>query len=365
MQFHRGTYHFMGEYNTDLIKLVKGQHLDLDINFFNPEYEPPWFQTPFNGVEFAHPQQTIKTNIYEKFMLDKIQKTNHRKIAFKIRSALKKYFTRVIQKEKYIVFHSAGFDSRIISLVLMELRDEGHDMSGIHFRCYQPEGPMFLEIMERQGWDQSQYSVFEGVEADHYDIGRPDRPLNGWQNYNQQMNFWSDIIENEKEWTVITGVGGELFKFMANSDQYEPKRTLNKNLNLLLNQYPDEGEWEGYYKRVFKDILLPYFSHEYLLVSLLNELDVSWDGQRDSVRSEVVLTYRETHNVDCFYIKYGTHDYSWNISDARKKLIQEWFYKSRLYKDYKDHIPKGLDFTSNLYGFEAKLWGFATVYQNT
>jgi len=365
MQFNRGTYQFLGNYDYDLIRLVKGQHLGVDVNFFNPEYVPPWYATPFLGVEFAHPQQVMSKGIYSKVMLTPIKKPPMRNLVAAIRSALKSYFNKVIRKGNYIVFHSAGFDSRIISLVLMELRDEGHDMSGVHFRCYQPEGPMFLKIMEQQGWDKSQYSVFKGEKADHYDIGRSDRPLNGWQNYNQQMNFWSDIIENEKEWNVITGVGGELFKFLAKPNpKYDPQRTLNKNLNLLLNQYPDEGQWEGYYRRVFKEVYLPFFSYQYLGVSLLNSPDVSWDGQRDSVRGEVVRSFIDSHGVDCFYIKYGEHDYSWNISELRKEYIEGWFYQSQLYRDYKEYIPKGLDFTSNLYGYEAKLWGFATVYEN-
>ena len=365
LHFRRGTYKYKDQFDTDLIRLIKGKGLVVNTNFFNREFRAAYSLTPFPAVRFAQPAEILPPEHRQIIEDINFSCLTEKGIAMEIRRSLKSYFKKAIQKDRYIVFHSAGYDSRIISLVMMELRDEDHDMSRVHFRCYQPEGPMFLEIMKRQGWPRGQYSVFEGSEEDYYDIGRPDRPLNGWQNYNQQMNFWSDIVENEKEWIVITGTGGELFKFMAAKDpMYYPQRTQNKNLNLLLNRYPGEGEWEGYYRRVFKDVYLPFFSFDYLNVSLFNAPEVSFDGKRDNVRMEVVRSFIDSHRVDCLNIRYGEHNYTWNLSKKRKRFITEWFYNSLLYKKYTKYIPKGLDFTTDLYGHEAKLWGFATLYEH-
>jgi len=109
MQFNRGTYQFLGNYDYDLIRLVKGQHLGVDVNFFNPEYVPPWYATPFLGVEFAHPQQVMSKGIYSKVMLTPIKKPPMRNLVAAIRSALKSYFNKVIRKGNNIVFHSDNF----------------------------------------------------------------------------------------------------------------------------------------------------------------------------------------------------------------------------------------------------------------
>ena len=365
LHFRRGEYRYGDEYDYDLIRLVKGKLLEIDLRFFNPNFKPLWYKTPFRGVRFPYPVEILPDEQKHLIRQPKYKNPSVKDLAIDIRVSLKRYFQKVIQGDHYIVFHSAGFDSRITSLVMMELRDEGHDMSRVHFRCYQPEGPIFMEIMQRQGWDRGQYSVYEGPDEDHYDIGRPDRPLNGWQNYNQQMNFWSDIVKNEKEWIAITGVGGELWKFMAaKNPKYLPARTPNQSLNLFLNRYPGEGEWEGYYRRVFKDVYLPFLSFDYLNVSLFNIPEVSFDGKRDNVRMEVVRSFIDSHGIDCLNIKYGVHDYSWNVSRQRKRFITDWFYESLLYKEYKKYIPKFLDFHTDLYGYEAKLWGFATLYEN-
>jgi hypothetical protein len=226
---------------------------------------------------------------------------------------------------------------------------------------------MFLETMKRQGWDKEQYSVYEGPSEDYYDIGRIDRPLNGWQHYNQQMNFWSDI-DGAQERILITGLGGEMFKYIAWNVGAISKRVKNENLNVLIDHYPHEGQWEGYWRRIFKELIMPFWSYEYLKVSTCPGKFCTWVGETDSVRAAVVESYIDTHGVDCRNIEYGRHDYSWNLSRATMESMNETFYASQFYKDYGSVLPKHLDFFDLKPGSKSRkydgcIWGLMTTYE--
>ena len=351
IHYYRGTMTDGRRMSTDILSLSN--------NGLNEEYirDPqgrPWYETPFKGIRFVDPKKLITINPSTRYGIDIFD------FAMLIRDALHRYWLSVLKPdEKYLFFHSGGYDSRVLSLSLMELRESRDDLTrNIHFRCHQPEEPMFLEIMRRQGWDKSQYSVYEGPQEDYYDIGRMDRPLNGWQHFNQQMNFWSDIAPDEKQWTLITGVGGELFKFIAKNRPIKHKRVDNEALNWLIDAYPFEGQWEGYWRRIFKELLLPYWSFEYLMVACSVDPRICIEVKdTDSVRAVITVSYMDTHNVDCRNIEYGRHDYSWNISEKRKQEMRDAFYTSDLYKD----MELGTyDFFNNIYN--AQLWGFMTTY---
>lgn len=78
------------------------------------------------------------------------------------------YILKSIEKEWnvnkfHLVYHSSGFDSRIISLAIKALYEKhGKDWLGdVLFLCFEPEGNSFIEIMDYQGWDHLQYSVYK------------------------------------------------------------------------------------------------------------------------------------------------------------------------------------------------------------
>lgn len=61
----------------------------------------------------------------------------------------------------HLMLHSSGYDSRIVSRVIANLRDRhGRSWVGrIMFLCWEPEGQRFEEIMRAEGWDASEYHV--------------------------------------------------------------------------------------------------------------------------------------------------------------------------------------------------------------
>lgn len=330
-------------------------------------FVPGYYETPFKQIKFQETQKCVKPEYA--YITKAIQSTTKRMDDYcdDLIEATLNYFRAIIDPtEKYLVLHSAGFDSRIMSMALMMLRDEiGEDFTqNFHFRCHQPEGPMFIEIMKRQGWHPDQYSVYDGPYYNYYNIGRSDLPLNGFQNYNQQMKFWNDIVpeKDEKNWNLIIGLGGEVYKYLAKYSHETPTVCQNKALHLLLNHNPGRGEWEGLYQRWFKSLLMPFFSYSYLAQSLkVNPVWCKFNGETDSIRYHVVKRLSDRTGVDCLQIPYGKHDYSWNISSAFKKEMLRIWMNSRFYNDhgYKLNLT---EFTINMYGFEAKMWGLMTVY---
>lgn len=368
-QYFRGTFTDGKNYDYDFARLARKQEkLTFDVRYLSPQYIPPYDHTPFLELTLARPEQIINPEFA--YLLNELKPILDQDIVVtQIKSALLKFFKDTLnEREEYLIFHSSGYDSRIISLTLAEIRDERGSMDNVHFRCHQPEGPMFLEIMKRENWKPSQYSIYEGPKEDYYNIGLRENYLNGWQNYNQQLNFWSDL---GTDIILITGAGGELFKFLASLPWKPPStdyandfmwrrghRTQNKNLDLLLNRFPFEGEWEGNWKKTFKDLILPYFSYEYLNVSLRTYPGICKNlEETDNIRKAVTEHYR----YDLTNIQYHDHNYSWNISQKRKDLMKESYLTSKFYQDYQVGI--NFELLEKMRSWDCFVWGFMTVYE--
>lgn len=356
------------ENDFDIISLAKNtKQLNFNKNYLNPNYKPTYHETPFDEIRFVNTFNIIPENFSFLFYPPQISPLGIAAFSKKLVETTIHYLEQVIDPdEKYLIFHSAGFDSRIISLCLTDIRMRlGEDFTkNIHFRCHQPENEMFLEIMKRQGWHPDQYSVYEGPELDYYDIGRKDIPLNGWQNYNQQMNFWHDIIpeDREHEYNLMVGLGGEVFKYLAKYPVKTPTISQSWPLHLLLDHNPGHGEWEGLWLRRFKSLLMPFFSYEYLAVSTtINPAFCQFDGESDNIRRTCVKYFIEKLGIDCYNIPYGKHDYSWKISNKRKVKMYEAWVNSK-FAQHEAPDVKLSDFSKNMYGFEARMWGFMTVY---
>ncbi|MFN4199629.1 MAG: hypothetical protein ACK4FS_11450, partial [Flavobacterium sp.] len=61
----------------------------------------------------------------------------------------------------HIILHSSGYDSRIISKVIANLRDKnGRKWLGkVLFICWEPEGESFEKIMKAEGWEPNEYHI--------------------------------------------------------------------------------------------------------------------------------------------------------------------------------------------------------------
>jgi hypothetical protein len=349
-----------GRQDYNIIRLAKSQSkLMLNTAFLNHKYMPKWFETPFTGIRISNLSECINPEYNYILEKDYLESKDMDLFLAQIISDIKKYLVENIKPDRpYLHLHSGGYDSRIISACLRDLWNEGMRFS-IHFRCHQPEGPMFYEIMKREGWDKSFYSVYPGRAENYYDIGHAKDPLNGWQNYNQTMNFWSDIVKTESEVTLITGVDGEMFKHIAQSYNNScPQRCGNKKMNVFLEGIYGEGLWDCIYLKKFRDVLTPYFGYYYLKTALsVSPSWCKWLGNTDSIRFNLAKTF----SYDISEVPYGIHDYSWNLTDKFYESLNNQFSASRFYKDFGKMLSKKPDF-NNMYGWDAKLWGFMTTY---
>ena len=350
----------MGRGDYDFIRLAKLQSkLTFDLRFLNPDFKSQWFETPFKEILFSSMKQRTAPGLENLLKSQPVFIFDLKIFTEGLIKGIKEYLKENLKSgEKYLFLHSGGYDSRILSSCMRDLWEEGLRFD-VHFRCHQPEEPMFLEIMKRQGWSKDMFSVFTGAKENYYNIGNKRNALNGWHNYNQSMNFWTDIVQNEKDYTLITGLGGELFKYIAlHSKEFYPIRCENKNINILLQFNPDEGQWDGLYMKKFKDLLMPLFGYPYMNYSLkVNPEWCSFNGQTDSIRIEMTRRFR----YGITDIPYGRHDYSWNLTDEFYKGLINDFRASRFYRNFGKYLKIRPDFTK-LSSWSAKLWGFMTTY---
>lgn len=351
-----------GNTDYDYLHLAKMQKtLTLDSRFLEPGFIPHYSATPFKEISFAPLTISVKKD-YQHLLKQPIRLApSLNEFVQSVVTALKSYILENISgDQRYLMLHSGGFDSRIISACMRDLWNEGW-RADIHFRCHQPEKNQFYEIMKREGWDKSQYSYYEGKDDNYYDIGHKEFVMNGWHNYNQAMNYWSDIAGNEKDYVLIIGLGGETYKYSAlhSSDSYN-RRCTNDLFNLLLHYTPNEGQWDGLYIRRFKDLLMPCFG--YGILDKAFRVNRSWcrfihSANTDSIRLEIAKSFG--YNLGS--IPHGIHDYTWNLSeDYYRKMVND-FLHSRFYIDNSKKI-RVLPDPRKMYKWDAQIWSFMTVY---
>ena len=345
------------EFTVNFLELARKQpHLSFNMNYLRRSYVSHPLETPFREIRIALPgDHHIDHPILQ---LQPQFDGTLQEFIIALKEGLKKYLLRLDTSQKYLMLHSSGTDSRFISGTLAELRREGFVLD-IHFRCHPPECEQFRYIMKKSGWEKSQYSCWEHSPDDFYDIGKVTPCVQGWQSYSNQMNFWSDLGD-EKDYIVITGEGGELFKYLTKYPNPPYQYTDNYFLNMLIDHNPGKGEWECQFAVTFKDAIMPLWSFDYLAVSnrvrrnmVIGDPKTGWDNIRTMLVKSVGLGD----------IVYKPNHYTWNISDKRKNEMRELFYGGRFYRDMRDHIPAGIDFFTNPSGWDSALWAFAvTVY---
>jgi hypothetical protein len=331
-----------------------------NINYLSKEYKPKPLETPFSNVRMCLPTEYVSDEYKWVLNAQPEWDGDYNSFLRELKNKLKEFLIKYIRpNEKYLHLCSSGTDSRFITGTMAELRDEGMDFSNIHFRCHAPENAAFVNIMKKEKWPASQYSTYS-VDSSCYNIGVDYIDVNGFCSFHNQMNFWSDIGK-EKDFIVITGEGGELFKYIGRYDTLPYPYSDNYYLNMLIEHNPGNGEWDNQLMDLFKDYIMPLWSYEYLSISNRVKREFirpipknGWDNIRmDLVRS---VGLDNTIHIG------GDYNTTWKISKQRLEQMSKQFYTGRFYNTYKNFIPADLDF-SNPFNWNSKLWGFAvTLY---
>lgn len=289
--------------------------------------------------------------------------------AEKLVKAVENYFIQLWDKDKFhLIMCSAGMDSRIISYVLSKLRDK-IELGKLHFRCHEPEGDLFKEVMKEQGWDEKQYSVYKEnklSEADYY-VRKFSQNANGFSR--PGIEFWDDIITDKDNTVYVGGLcGGELFSYPL-----YPKRAFSDNRyeDIIANTGAIFNGLARLYNG-WNEILLPFASYEYLDIAFrISKQYFKWsegEQKRDSIRLEMC---KILGNKLPFFIG---HTYNLKMSEEAAKLMQVSYRTSKFYQDFPEHIVKSA-FPWIFYQhnnmqavswnhIDLKLYGLATMYQN-
>jgi hypothetical protein len=357
----------------DLCKAIieNGDTLTFDERFLDPKFKKPdYLTTPFKEVKNI----AMSGKVPDKYkgILDeqKIYAGTFDEFVNELKQSIKKYLVRVWNSKKQKLFlHSAGYDSRIISGCIMELKEErGDDWLGpIHFRCHQPEGEMFVEIMKRQGWSPEQYSLWEDTKGpeNHYNLGRLE-PVNGFMGVVQQYDFFSDLVDKygAENIVMIGGIyGGEMFDYPSRAKKHFKafKYCDNKWLRSLGNYMLYEG---GTVTKYFNDhayAIFPYLSFEYLKVATTcpNKFVTRDLSKGLEWPDDIRLAILKSFEVDLVNIPYGRHKYTWNITPERWDEMRDFYLGSKFYKYY--FKPVSFPFKLNSHG--DKLFTFALMYE--
>jgi hypothetical protein len=353
----------------DLAKQIVNDDLQLtfDVNYLKRGYvksRPE--ETPFYEIRNMDIMEKVPSKYGYLTRKQEFLNRNLDDTAKLLKQAIKNYIVKLWNTDKKkVMLHSAGHDSRIISGILMELREEkGEDWIGeLHFRCHQPEGDMFKIIMEREGWKPSQYSLWEDFKGkdDHYNLGRIE-PVNGFLSHIQQYDFFSDIVDED---TILIGgiYGGEMFSYPALNKKHFTNHnyTENEQLNSLLNYMLYDGETISKYMNDSYYMIAPYISYEYLSVACrVDPKHITYDnnlekGAPDNIR----LALLKTFDVDLVNIPYCWHDYTWNTTDKRWQEMKEFYYDSAFFHEYDISIQ--IPFKGNTY--ESKIWAWSVVWE--
>lgn len=120
-------------------------------------------RTFFKEVQTAPPRMTEAVKHYVQNPKPKLEKKPLKKL---IQIIERDWNSNIFNVD----LHSSGYDSRLISGILMKLREKHGEgwIGDIVFLCWEPDGAHFKKIMKWEGWRESQYHVYrEGIGIDY------------------------------------------------------------------------------------------------------------------------------------------------------------------------------------------------------
>ena len=155
----------------------------------------------------------------------------------------------------HLVFHSSGWDSRIISAAIKKLvKKNGTDWlgSGLFFLCNRWEEKNFTKIMRAMEWTPDQYAVYADGEADEhfavpvYDVWRC-APIPRPGNFFWYLSEWAEnkgLIPSENV-QAFTGLWANeaWFCFFPTDNAAWPRRVRKKYGWHMIASQPIKAQW--------------------------------------------------------------------------------------------------------------------------
>lgn len=342
--FNRCVFRDRNEVFSDIFHaLAKAQEtLTFDERFLDKTFKNTT-ETPFKEIWRAAPEEycgdVLPTRIptysgsYESY-LEELENT------------LEKVLLRMNPSKRYLMAHSSGSDSRIISGTMARLRRQGKmSFDNVLFHCWCTfEIDSFRKIMAANDW--THISLVDDSQPDVYNIGRLDMPCEGWNPYTYQLDFWGD--HNPSEYVLLSGAQET---YSVPYDRWVYDRSF----------FNTRGESIHRMANVFQDVFVPFLTHDMLdlTVAMPNEWKNVKDPRigRDKVRSDLV------ERLGLIDIPVQKAAYRFNVSPERRASMLDAYEKSKFMKKYGVELDEA-DLFKDWNGWNSCLWSFAvTVYE--
>ncbi|MFS2112995.1 hypothetical protein [Herbaspirillum frisingense] len=313
--------------------------LTFDERFLDPQFVNTT-ETPFREIRRAPPHAyghrrlrpgwPIFSGSYEAY-LDRLEST------------LEQVLLRMHPGRQYLMAHSSGSDSRILSGTMARLRRQGKmSFDNVLFHCWcTHEADSFRKIMAANGW--TNISVLDDSGPDVYNVGRTDLPCEGWNPYTYQIDFWGT---HDPSRHVLLSGAQETY-----SVPYEKWLHARSFFNT-------RGESIHRLATVFEDVFFPFLS--YPMLALTMAMPAQWKNipdpriGRDKVRSDLVA------RLGLIDIPVQKAAYRFNVSPARRRTMLVAYETSRFRRRYGIVLDEK-DLFANWNGWNSCLWSFAVT----
>jgi len=242
-----------GETDRELYKVVD-QEFVLNKNFIAQSFYKS-SETLVNGVESAPHNCVLPSWWYDlkDIPIKRREKIDLDTFIQKFVERLSEYIYGIWNpKAHHIILHSSGWDSRILSSIILDLYNKLGDewLGDVMFVCWGEEAKSFYNIMSVEGWSDNQYIAFSKLNKEyleyHLDFDNVWRRLNGTSNYPSSHFYWvldmlrdKEMISNNLEGVELWAASyfNEMFAAMENKWVNSKIAIRTKLILRLLSKY--------------------------------------------------------------------------------------------------------------------------------
>ncbi|MFC2094592.1 hypothetical protein ACFLSH_03075 [Bacteroidota bacterium] len=312
------------------------------------------YQSVFNEIEFINPASSIKENYKSYNRIQNLFNTDY--WADLIIEYLMNWARSNIKQDKeYWIMHSSGGDSRILSALFANLRDNEGFLPNIKFVSWYPEATQSEKILKHLGW-QSEYIWNVGDEKNENLT-----PENYWNNGNSydfndcgyitngeiqpfgscQSNFWKPYHTDVSGITIVMAMIGDMImgarwwiRWMKRFwwDKGFPNYSSEMKLNIII---ATSARYNGLgllgYIRNFRELLTPTMDFEMVNIGVQIPIICRYnDNIRIRIMEKLSPGLSKFKNESGGWIKHT----SGLMNNAYEDYFKSEFYKRYNYDDY-------------------------------
>lgn len=266
--------------------------LTLDPNYVFPTFDPDTWKTLFQEVDVVKPMDALTEA--EKAILDNDRCQGWKGGNDAMLSAMEKCLIDFItlnwrNDEFHLLFHSSGYDSRIVSGTLAKLRDTVGNwrLGDLLFVCVGPESDEFGRIMEYEGWRDDQYIALPDLAPAYeyiVDFDNAWKWVNGPYNYGYNLNYavvdrlqhMGLVPEDDSDVQIWTGRNDIAYEIWEGVD-WSLKQDYIHNYSAVTSVVQYKAG----------DLVLPMMGYELMKILSASELRVGWAALRPDLMHHI------------------------------------------------------------------------------